>query len=640
MHWTRTAAALTLLLTIAALPVLSLSAGRELEASRQAAEARAQAEPASAAAHVAREATETKETLAFDLWVHPRNEAYDPKRHYRAPGGELYYHAENDIARGLGKLVVRGDPPVLSADLGRDIWALIEVHGGELRPVVHFDSDGDGRVDRTVRGRVEEGSVWFDSPRMAELDFHRDLWQLGIVYRAGHHGSPELDGRYLASVDSKSAQVELVPVIADVSEGPPAESPPAGLLIYRHRGAAPLSLAAFRADPVAHLEDFEELTREEDDDDWTVKPDGRGRLRTHFEQEDLLLVRVVGDDTALTVEWGDMPLEEYLGERLHVDPDADGCLGSDRSRIASDDGSQQALPNRLLFCPEQGFALFDAPDGYEIVVAAYLGGERIESTEASTSILDNVQLYAREVHPRSPRGRGTGTVSGNLVAGFRDAGRDVVDMGRHLVTGTTRRNVHTGQLEKRTSLLGAVPFFLWELGHARPLEAFGHLFEGVNSGVQIAADAVSVVNNAVLNPVVQSTVGLASTRVADETGHWVGALTQAWARNLPGSERTMDALNPVSLYYHDRAFKPTDYTRTDTQLNIDRVISLANIFGMYAVVSSGGGGGNGGGSNAASSAADSGPAPGAVPTPVAAPPPVVPPPVVPAPAVIPPPLCI
>jgi hypothetical protein len=186
-------------------------------------------------------------------------------------------------------------------------------------------------------------------------------------------------------------------------------------------------------------------------------------------------------------------------------------------------------------------------------------------------------------------------VSGNVAASFADSGQDVLDMGRHLVTGTERTNRHTGQQEKRTSLLMAVPMFVVGLARLDPVQGGSDLFEGIGSGVQIAADATSAVNNAVINPLLQVTVGVAaSPEAADTAGHVTGAVTQAWAQNLPGSERTADALNPASLYYHDRAFKPTAYTRTDTQLNIDRVVSIANIIGLWAIAANANDGGSDG----------------------------------------------
>ena len=207
-------------------------------------------------------------------------------------------------------------------------------------------------------------------------------------------------------------------------------------------------------------------------------------------------------------------------------------------------------------------------------------------------------------------------------------------MGRHLVTGTTRTNIHTGQEEKRTSLLMAVPMLVVGLVKLEPLQGGTDFFEGVSSGVQVAADAVSATNNAVINPLLQTTVGLASPRAADSAGHFTGAVTQAWAQNLPGSERTFDALNPMSLWYHNRAFKPTAYTRTDTQLNIDRVISIANLVGVYGLVTAGNGGGGGGGGNGGGGGGG-GPTPGPVSTPPPVVPPPTPPPVVPLPPFIP-----
>lgn len=117
----------------------------------------------------------------------------------------------------------------------------------------------------------------------------------------------------------------------------------------------------------------------------------------------------------------------------------------------------------------------------------------------------------------------------------------------------------------------------------------------MSSGVQVAADAASAVSNAVINPLLQTTVGLASPEAADSAGHFTGAVTQAWAQNLPASERSLDALNPTSLWTHNRAFEPTAYTRTDTQLSIDRLLSIANWVGLYSLASNSGDGGRSGG---------------------------------------------
>jgi hypothetical protein len=547
-----------------------------------------------------------------DLWIHPRGDAYDPQQHYQDLAGELYYHAENDIAQGLGAIVVEGgSEPLVRAELGADLWEFVERNSGFLRPVLHFDSDGDGRVDRTVYGRIEARGAWFDAAQLAEVDWRHGRWQLGVVYKSGTGGVPKLDGRYLASVDSQSAKVEFprVEELAQVGTGPRD-----GLVIFKHRAEAPIDLADFAGDPGRYLEDFDELTRAKDADDWTVKGT-KGRLRTHFDREDLLLVRTTGEVT-LSVEWGDMPLVTFLEERLGVRPDADGCYSTLESALVGDDGQHAPLPHRLLYCPEDSLLLFDAPDGYQIYLSAHFGSEAVERTEAGTSILDNVRLYAHQIYRRSPQARATGSVSGNVRVGFADAGHDVADMGRHLVSGSWRRNVHTGQMERRTSALAAVPLFLWNLARLKPLAATGELIEGVQSGVQVAADGVSAVNNAVVNPLLQSTVGFAaSPGAADSAGHWLGAFTQAAAQNFPASERSVGALNPLSLWFHNRAFWPVDYTRTDTQLNIDRVFALANIYGLYAILPGGGGSGSGGGTQASST-----PSPASTPPP--APPPV------------------
>jgi len=70
----------------------------------------------------------------------------------------------------------------------------------------------------------------------------------------------------------------------------------------------------------------------------------------------------------------------------------------------------------------QAFAFFDAPDGYEAELAATSGDERIDATEAGTSIKDNLRLYAKEINPRSASSRATGTIGGNLRASFVAAG--------------------------------------------------------------------------------------------------------------------------------------------------------------------------------------------------------------------------
>ena len=562
--------------------------------------------------------------LLRDLWIHPRGEVYDPALHYKAPDGELFFKAENDLGKGLDAIVVHGgSEPQVTAELGDDLWSFVARHGGSLVPVVLYDSNGDGRVDRTLRGAITDRTVVFAGERVADVDWLARHWQMGIRYEAGAKGLASDDRRYLASVDGESAHVRF-PRVAElpVPELPPVSAAPvsAGLEIFEHREGKSFDLAAMARQPGLYLADFDELTPAPDADVWTVKEKSRGRLRTQLDGEELFLVRTRGDAT-LAVVWGDMPLEQYLRERLAVTPDASGCLSSTDSHLLGDDGAHAPVPNRILYCPQASFAVFDAPPGYQIGLSAMQGESSLERTEASTTILDNVRLYGRQVYPRSPNKRSTASVAGNLRASFADSGQDVLDMGRHLVTGTTRENIHTGQLEKRTSLLGAVPMLLMGVARLDPRQGGEDFIEGIQSGVQVAADAVSATNNAVINPLLQVTLGVASPEAADDAGHFTGAVTQAWAKNLPGSERSMDALNPLSLWYHNRAFKPTAYTRTDTQLNIDRIVSIANIFGVYGLTTLGGSGGGGGGGAG-------GGAGGGSPPPVVTPVPPTPPPVV------------
>src|SRR5262245_17984696 len=262
-----------------------------------------------------------------DLWIHPRGKvAYDPKLHYRAPNGEIFYHAENDLGRGKGleAIVVHGgSDPRVTAELGDDLWSFVQKHGGSLAPVVLYDSNGDGKMDRTLRGTIEDRTAVFAGPPVGQIDWQSRRWQMGIRYQAGPKGLRADDRRYLASVQGKDARVRFPRVegLPPVSAAPAEE---AGLVIFEHREQAPFDLAAMARKPGSYAADFEELTRAKDADDWTAEPwKTRGRLRTHLDQEELFLVRTRGNAT-LAVSWGDMELEQFMRERLAVTPDADG----------------------------------------------------------------------------------------------------------------------------------------------------------------------------------------------------------------------------------------------------------------------------------------------------------------------------
>jgi hypothetical protein len=516
-----------------------------------------------------------------DLWVHPRGEPYDPTRHYKDAEGELYYHPENDLGRALGLVTVESvGRRIIRVELGSDLLQVAEGKHGELHPVLLYDSDGDGDVDRTLKGRIEEQQAIFDSPELSSLNLRRIHWQIGVRYAAGAAGQKELDRRYLASVASDQAHVVYrgMDELPEVGAGP---FPP-GLVILKHQEGLDFDLAEFARHPGQYVEDFNPLTRQADDDDWTVDGD-TGRLVTHFAREDLLLVRTEGGFD-LQIEWGDMPLQEFIEGELRLAKNGDGCYSSLHAGHTEGQEAPVEIPHRLVYCPAASVALFDAPDGYEIGLTALRGPDPHERTEASTSVRDNVRLYVSEIYPRRPSRRATGSVGGNIRAGFSDAGADLKDALRHGVTGTQERNIHTGRVEYRPSILTAPPRALVKLAKLEPLAALDELVKGVDGVMRAAADVVSAVDNSVVNVTLQSTVGAAlSPDAADTTGDYFGAATQALAKNLPFGERSLDSVSPVAAWRHDRAFAPAAYTRTDTQLNIDRAATIVDLAVLGAI---------------------------------------------------------
>src|SRR5262245_20564839 len=355
----------------------------------------------------------------------------------------------------------------------------------------------------------------------------------------------------------------------------PAPLPEEGLVILKHREGAAFDLEDFLANPERYAEDFLPLTRAEDQDSWTVH-ENKGRVVTHLDREDLFLV-AAGPGFTLDVEWGDVPLAKFFERHLAAEADAEGCYSSLRTGLRNRDGSAVRAPFRLFYCPADSAVLFDAPDGYEIGLTALRDEQRVERTEASPLVSDNLRLYVRQVYPRSPSSRASGGVLANTLAGLRDAAYDLRDAFGHAVTGTRPLNIHTGQEIYRPSPLTAAPLFVWHLFHLEPSRGLASLFAGPASGMQVAADGVSATSNAVLNPVVQVSVGSISTPAADTTGDLFGAVLQALAKNLPLAERSIDAFNPLTFVQHDRAFQPTTYTRTDTQLNLDRSAALIDV---------------------------------------------------------------
>ena len=120
-------------------------------------------------------------------------------------------------------------------------------------------------------------------------------------------------------------------------------------------------------------------------------------------------------------------------------------------------------------------------------------------------IMDNLRLYVNEINPRRPSARATGTIGGNIRAGFSDAGDDLVDAMRHGFTGLYEKNLHTGRVEYHPSPFTAVPMAMasivrWQpLGAVRTsfaatepavrmLDAIQILFAGAESAVRMGAD--------------------------------------------------------------------------------------------------------------------------------------------------------
>ncbi len=537
-----------------------------------------------------------------DLWIHPRGETFDSARHYRAPDGELFFKAENDI-RAIGDLVVDPtDRSRITAELGPDLFEILHRSQGTLLPVLLWDADGNGSVDHLMQGRVEDRTALFDSPELEKLDLRRTYWQLGIRYVAGANGSSELDGRYLSSVDSSQARVAY----RRVDELPAVGSAP-GLVILKHRDGVAFDFPDFVENPARYVEDFDALTRIEDEDDWTVdRETNEGRLMTHFDQENLFIVRAIGGFD-LEVVWGNVPLTAFFEDFLAVKPGLDGCYSSLDTQLKMLDGSPAKVPHRYFYCPHDSVALFDAPAGYQIYLSALHGDYVHEHTEAGTSVGDNIRLYIDEINPRSATNRSTDRISGNIRAGFSDAGADLKDFFRHTFTGTYPENVHNGQDSYRASIFTAIPLSLWSLARLRPGEAVGTILTGTGSAIDGVASAVSATFNGVVNPVMQVSVGAVSTGAADRVMYGTGALAMALSKNLIVAERSVDAFNPVSAWNHNRGFASPRYTRTDTQLNLDRVFTIVNVLAIRAIdhhndsssrnadTSGDGGGGPGGG---------------------------------------------
>lgn len=362
----------------------------------------------------------------------------------------------------------------------------------------------------------------------------------------------------------------------------PGEAGPSTLAIWRQRDSESFDRADFMAHPLRYAESFEPLTPAPDADPWT-QDGSQGELRIRPEARNLFLARARSGK--LEMSMGDMGATHWLDSVFGSQADDDGCWQTpDDSRAL------------LLYCPALDVALIEIPDGYEVAFSA--GGEAPDTRERvqlSSSILDNVNLYIREIYPRHPSARATGSVGGNIRAGFADARRDLVDAVRHLALGSPEIHMHTGVRRNRTSVIAGLPR---TLAMAMTGDIFAALSEARQTGeaaLQVAADLVSAVDNALLTPILQ--VALATdpgARSADAIGDWMGALMQSAVKNLPFGERSNGVIDLRDSWFHNRGWEPARYTRTDTQLFIDRTMSLIDftvIRGAFALNRQADGGG-------------------------------------------------
>ncbi|MFQ5696787.1 MAG: hypothetical protein ACE5IL_00695 [Myxococcota bacterium] len=342
----------------------------------------------------------------------------------------------------------------------------------------------------------------------------------------------------------------------------PGEARPTALALWRQRDAESFDRSDFLEHPLRYAESFERLTEAPDPDPWT-QHGMEGSLRTRPGRRNLFLARARRG--RLEVALGDLGATRWLDSVFGARADDDGCWQTPEGARAM-----------LLYCPALDVAMVQVPDGYEVALSA--GGDTPETRERvhlSGTVLDNVNLYVREVYPRHPSARATGSVWGNIRAGLSDARRDGVDAVRHLALGTSEVHMHTGVRRPRPSVLAGLPR---TLAMAMTGDVFAALSEARQTGegaVQVAADLVSAVDNALLTPILQLALATdPGARSADTIGDWLGALMQSAVKNLPLGERSNGVIDLRDSWFHDRGWEPARYTRTDTQLFIDRAMTV------------------------------------------------------------------
>ena len=145
--------------------------------------------------------------------------------HYRAPNGELFYKAENDLGVGLESIVVHaGSEPKVSALLGADIWNFVEQER-RRRSCRSCSTTRTATARSTApcaarsRGRPPSSRA----RRSARWTGRRGAGRWASATRPAPPARPRDDRRYLASVEGEPGARAL----------PARREPAAGL-----RGAA------------------------------------------------------------------------------------------------------------------------------------------------------------------------------------------------------------------------------------------------------------------------------------------------------------------------------------------------------------------------------------------------------------------
>ena len=188
-----------------------------------------------------------------DLWIHPRGAVYDPALHYKAPDGELFFHAENDLGKGLEAIVIHaGSDPRVSAELGADLWSFLEKHGGSpraggalrlerRRPRGPHAARRDREPDRRLRepaGRADR----LAEPPLADGD--------PLPGRGERVALPTTAATWPRST-ARSARVRF-PRVDDLPRRERgAGSADAGLVIFEHREGQPFDLVQMARQPAS-----------------------------------------------------------------------------------------------------------------------------------------------------------------------------------------------------------------------------------------------------------------------------------------------------------------------------------------------------------------------------------------------------